>query len=184
MCDHCISISEKMDTTFFQTIMLIYVADICGHGIYPFYRRFLATQPVSQNNDDFAEDTVHIMQSRNKEPASIFSTVEVVNADMMHPTNSNIFTCHDIVDQTKIVNLDDGIAQGHSDIDISYDDLVQLQYLQLPYPTIRHDTIEMEYKYYLGQNSKYPVSSQYSLKLEYLNHYLYQGQDNFEYVLI
>ena len=61
---------------------------------------------------------------------------------------------------------------------------MQLQYLHLPYPTIRYDTIETEYKYYRSQNSDYPLSVQYSMKLEDLNHYLYQGQNNFEYVFI
>ena len=171
-----------MKATFLQIIVLKYIADFCGYGIYSFSRSLLTTQHVSQNNHNFAEDNVRLMQSAIQK-ARCFSSVKVINADMIYPTKRNILTCHAIFDQTKILSIVDEYAHGYSDNDVSNDDLVKLQYLHLPYPTIRHDTIEMEYKYYLGQNSKYPVSSQYSMKLEYLNHYLYQGQNNFEYVL-
>ena len=175
-------LSEKMKATLLQIIMLKYIVDFCGYGTYSFSRSLLTTQHVSQNNHNFAEDNVRLMQSTIQK-ARCFSSVKVINADMIYPTKRNILTCHANSDQTKILSIVDEYAHGYSDNDVSNDDLVKQQYIQLPYPTIRHDTIEMEYKYYLGQNSKYPVSSQYSMKLEYLNHYLYQGQNNFEYVL-
>ena len=160
--------------------MIIYTADICGYVIYLFSWRFVAAQYVFQNGNYFTKDTDHIMQSSDKKTLRYFSTIEVINADIIYPTKRNFVTCHAQFDQSKELSLDHGDAHGFSDNEISNGDLVQLQYIQLPYPKIRQDTIEMEYKYYLGQNTRYPVSSQYSMKLEYLNHYLYQGQNNFE----
>ena len=156
--------------------------EFCEYELYLFSQGLVTTQHASKNDNNFTEDNVHIIQSTNKEELRSWSSVKKINKDMIYPTKSNSLTCNDIFDQTIMLNIDDFNAHGYSDNDISSDDLVKHQYLQLPYPTIRNDTMEMEYKYYLGQNNRYPVSSKYSMKLDYLNHYLYQGQNNFEYV--
>ena len=140
--------------------MVTYTADICGYVIYLFSWRFVATQYVFQNGNNFTKDPEHMMQSSNKRTVGYFYTNELINADIIYPTNRKIFTCHEHFEQTKELNLDHGNAHGFSDNEISNCDLVQLQYIQLPYPKVRQDTIEMDSKYSLGQNTKYPVSSQ------------------------
>ena len=131
---------------------------------------------MSRNDNNFTADNVHILQSTDKEELRFFSTVKVIDLYMICPTKRNYVTCNDIFDQTTISKIDDGNTHGYYYNDISDDELVKRRYLQLPYPTIRNYTLEMEYKYFLDQNNRYPVSSKYAMKLDYLNHYLYQGK--------
>ena len=122
-----------------------------------------------------------LLQSNDKEELRVFSIIKVINLYMICPIKRNCLTCNDICNDTcnKISKIDDGNTHGYYYNDICNDELDKRQYLQLPYPTIRNYTLEMEYKYFLDQNNRYPVSSKYAMKPDYLNHYLYQGKKQF-----
>ena len=152
--------------------------------IIHFLPAFVVTQFFFRNAYDFAKhDNKGTMQPNIRKLGRSLSTVEVRNALGIYQTKSNMRTCHEVYKQGQTSNPKDGIVQGCSDR-TSNDDHVQLQYLQLPYPKISYNTIRKEYKYYLNQNSNYYLSSYNALELDYLNHYLYRGQNNFEYVFI
>ena len=142
------------------------------------------SQHVFPNGNELGKYTGQTMISKDKELARIRSSMEVINAREINEINRNINTYHEICSQNEIPSLQVASFHGYSDNNDSNNDAVQQQYLKLPYPTIRYDNIDMEYKYYLNQNSDYPLSTQYPMKLEYLNHYLYKGKDSFEYVFI
>ena len=164
--------------------MLMYHIEICIHGLYIFFPYFVVTQYLFQNACDFAKhDNKHKMQPNIKRFGRSMYTVEVKNSLGIYQIKSNRLTCHEVYKQGHISNHKDRNVQRYSDRS-SNDDHVQLQYLKLPYPKISYNTIRKEYKYYLNQNSNYYLSSYNSLELDYLNHYLYRGQNNFEYVFI
>ena len=175
--------------------------ELCAYGIYSFFPHFANSQYTLHKEKNLTNDTGHTIESnvmklvqilstfeeikalrakRVKKLVQIMSTFEEIKYHRIYKTNRNKYICQ----ESKTLNLEDVDENKYSDNSVSNNDLVQLQYLHLPYPTIRYDTIETEYKYYRSQNSDYPLSVQYSMKLEDLNHYLYQGQNNFEYVFI
>ena len=59
-------------------------------------------------------------------------------------------------------------------------DLVRKQYMNLPYPYVSAENIQMEHEYYQGQQRNIPLLNYYSGALEFINHYLYRGQNSFE----
>ena len=175
--------------------------ELCAYGIYSFFPHFANSQYTLHKEKNLTNDTGHTIESnvmklvqilstfeeikalrakRVKKLVQIMSTFEEIKYHRIYKTNRNKYICQ----ESKTLNLEDVDENKYSDNSVSNNDLVQLQYLHLPYPTIRYDTIDTEYKYYRSQNSDYPLSVQYSMKLEDLNHYLYQGQNNFEYVFI
>ena len=190
-----------MEATLFKSILLIYHMELCAYGLYSFFPHFANSQYTLHKERNLTKDAGHTIESnvkklvqilstfeeikvlrakRVKKLVQIMSTSEEIKYNRIYETNRNKFICQ----ESKTLSLEDVDENKYSDNSVSNNDLVQLQYLHLPYPTIRYDTIETEYKYYRSQNSDYPLSVQYSMKLEDLNHYLYQGQNNFEYVFI
>ena len=176
--------SQNMKSTFSKCIMLMYHMEVCIHGLYIFFPHFVVTQFFFRNAYDFAKhDNKGTMQPNIKKLGRSLSTVDVRNALGIYQTKSNMRTCHEVYKHGQISNNKDHNVQEYSDL-TSNDDHVQLQYLKLPYPGISYNEIREEYKYYLHQNNNYYLSSYNRLELEYLNHYLYRGQNNFEYVFI
>ena len=64
---------------------------------------------------------------------------------------------------------------------LTQNDIVQTQYMRLPYPAVSHRKLEHEKKYYeLGdQMPKIPYRITYGMTFEALNHFLYNGRNNF-----
>ena len=56
-------------------------------------------------------------------------------------------------------------------------DRVRKQYESLPYPLVSEDYLKKEEEYYLSY--KEPIVLSPSMRLEKLNHYLYQGRETF-----
>ena len=174
----------KMESKLLKSILLIYYVELCGYGIWPFLPQVVISQYVLPSEKELGKYTGQTIVSKDKELARVRSSIEVINAREINEINRNINTYHEICSQNQIPSLQEASFHGYSDNNDSNNDAVQQQYLQLPYPTIRYDNIDMEYEYYLNQNNYYPLSTQYPMKLEYLNHYLYKGKNSFEYVFI
>ena len=71
---HCISLSEKMESTYLHMIMIIYFLEICRYIVYPFLMTFVILQYAPKNNNDPTEDSEHILQSNNTESVRIILT--------------------------------------------------------------------------------------------------------------
>ena len=160
--------------------MIIYYVELCLYGICPFLLHFVISQQPYPNENDLNKGAGHTIKSNDKELLRILSSVEVKSANEVYENNTNGNIYHEICSQNKMQSVEEVNIHGYSDNNNSTIDAVQQQYFLLPYPTISYDTIETEYKYYLSENSDYPLSTQYSMKLEYLNHYLYKGRNSFE----
>ena len=65
---------------------------------------------------------------------------------------------------------------------ISQEDIVQNQYISLPYPSVSQDDIGAMKQYYNGNQRHLPLAIYSSLTLENINHYLFRGENNFMYV--
>ena len=163
-----------MNSTLLDSIMSIYHVMLC---MYPFSSHPVMAQYVLRNENNLIENTENIIQSNIKKLVRIFPTVDVSNDHSIDQNKRNIHPCRKIYNTNKMFDIN---LHQYSDNNISSSDAVQQQYLQLPYPAVRDDILELEYKYYRSQNSRFPLSTQYSAKLEYINHYLYQGQNTFE----
>ena len=171
-----------MESTLSKAVMLLHYVEFGIYGICTFIPDFVTSHYSYTKPKNMTEDTIEIMQSNIETLIQILSSVEMIMSHRISRATGKMQTCKDIPNTAKLLSLRD--LNGYPYNTVSNNDLVQLQYLQLPYPPISYDTIEMEYKYYQSQSSNYPLSTQYSMKLEYLNHYLYQGKNSFEFVHI
>ena len=79
-------------------------------------------------------------------------------------------------DQGHTDHLDD--PDTYSDT-LSTSDSVTRQYLSLPYPSVSEEQLQAEKNHYLGPNRNDPHTTYTSLSLEYLNHFLYEGKNDF-----
>ena len=79
-------------------------------------------------------------------------------------------------DQRQTEYLDD--PDTYSDT-LSTSDAVTRQYLSLPYPSVSEEQLQAEKNHYLGPNRNDPHTTYTSLSLEYLNHFLYEGKNDF-----
>ena len=79
-------------------------------------------------------------------------------------------------DQRQGEYLDD--PDTYSDT-LSTSDAVTKQYLSLPYPSVSEEQLRAEKHHYLGPNRNDPHTTYTSLSLEYLNHFLYEGNNDF-----
>jgi hypothetical protein len=59
-------------------------------------------------------------------------------------------------------------------------DIVQKQYLMLPYPPFTQKDLSDELKYYQSLERSTPSLFAHLIQLEYINHYLFQGKQSFE----
>ena len=64
-------------------------------------------------------------------------------------------------------------------INSEINDIVQKQYLMLPYPPFTKKDLENEEKYYQSSNRVSPYLFSYLIQLEYINHYLFEGKNDF-----
>ena len=79
-------------------------------------------------------------------------------------------------DQRQTEYLDD--PDTYSDT-LSTSDAVTRQYLSLPYPSVSEEHLQAEKNHYLGPDRNDPHTTYTSLSLEYLNHFLYEGKNDF-----
>ena len=63
--------------------------------------------------------------------------------------------------------------------DVEMKDIVQRQYLALPYPPFTEAQISEEARYYQNPENTTPSLFSYLIQLEYINHYLFRGKHNF-----
>ena len=80
-------------------------------------------------------------------------------------------------EQRKYQNVDE--ANTYSDT-LSQTDAVTKQYLSLPYPSVSEEQLQEEQTHYTGPNRNIPHVTYTTLSLEYLNHFLYQGRNDFK----
>ena len=67
---------------------------------------------------------------------------------------------------------------------LSKDDSVRKQYLSLPYPAIPEHALRAEYNHYNGRKKRtkvQPYQPVLGIDLERLNHFLFEGKQNFRY---
>ena len=62
---------------------------------------------------------------------------------------------------------------------LTHDDVVRQQYTSLPYPEISQDEIINTYNHYNGEFKHIPYMRPVAQNLESLNHFLYEGRNNF-----
>ena len=86
--------------------------------------------------------------------------------------------CFDTYHNDKTTNEYD--STKYLDI-MSQDDVVQQQYLNLPYPPVRESDILNEQMYYSGSTPSKPLRLYYALSLENINHFLFRGSSDFRY---
>ena len=79
-------------------------------------------------------------------------------------------------ERRKYQNLDK--PTSYSDIQ-SQTDAVTRQYLSLPYPSVSEEQLQAEQTHYMGPDRNMPHVTCTTLSLEYLNHFLYQGSNDF-----
>ena len=77
----------------------------------------------------------------------------------------------------KYQNLDESTAYSDT---LSQTDAVTKQYLSLPYPSVSEQQLQEEQNHYMGPNRNMPHVTYTTLSLEYLNHFLYQGRNDFK----
>ena len=58
-------------------------------------------------------------------------------------------------------------------------DPVREQYRLLPYPHVGMDMLQLENQYYKSNLRDIPLIKYYSSSLEYINHFLYEGNNDF-----
>ena len=80
-------------------------------------------------------------------------------------------------DQRQTEYLDD--PDTYSDT-LSTSDAVTRQYLSLPYPSVSEEQLQEEQNHYMGPDRNMPHVTYTTLSLEYLNHFLYQGTNDFK----
>ena len=80
-------------------------------------------------------------------------------------------------DQRQGEYLDD--PDTYSDT-LSTSDAVTKQYLSLPYPSVSEEQLQAEQNHYMGPDRNMPHVTYTTLSLEYLNHFLYQGRNDFK----
>ena len=69
---------------------------------------------------------------------------------------------------------------GNNEEHLEMNDIVQKQYLMLPYPQFTQNDLSDESKYYQSLERSTPSLFAHLIQLEYINHYLFQGKQTFE----
>ena len=65
---------------------------------------------------------------------------------------------------------------------LTNDDIVRSQYSLLPYPAVSANELHTEWNYYKFKQGSEPYNMFFPFTFESLNHYLYQGKNNFRWV--
>ena len=79
-------------------------------------------------------------------------------------------------EQRKYQNVDEPTTYSDT---LSQTDAVTKQYLSLPYPSVSEEQLQAEQTHYMGPDRNMPHVTYTTLSLEYLNHFLYQGSNDF-----
>ena len=103
-----------------------------------------------------------------------------VSNDINRNQNSKFsqHSCTYIHHKNEIISKYD--SPGYLDI-ISQNDIVQQQYLSLPYPAVRQSDILNEQMHYSSSKRNTPFDIFDAITLENINHFLYRGSRNFRY---
>ena len=80
-------------------------------------------------------------------------------------------------EQRKYQNVDEPTTYSDT---LSQTDAVTRQYLSLPYPSVSEEQLQAEQNHYMGPDRNMPHVTYTTLSLEYLNHFLYQGRNDFK----
>ena len=70
-------------------------------------------------------------------------------------------------------------GSSNESIDTELNDIVQRQYLMLPYPPFTKQDLENEENYYQSSEDVPSLLFSFLIQLEYINHYLFQGKNDF-----
>ena len=102
-----------------------------------------------------------------------------IKNECIDKSGSNFTLCSSYTESFRRPIYDAHEHRAHHDT-ISNTDVVRRQYLSLPYPPVNEDTLEYERVHYMGYYSKqYPFNMYYSLTLENINHFLFEGKTDF-----
>ena len=128
-------------------------------------------------------DTIGASLVVNRSYSNTFSGVNYIERSNDHIALSDVRTismsstsvCSPA--QGKYQNVDE--ATTYTDT-LSQTDAVTKQYLSLPYPSVSEEQLQEEQTHYTGPNRNIPHVTYTTLSLEYLNHFLYQGRNDFK----
>ena len=128
-------------------------------------------------------DTIGASLIVNGSDSNTFSGVNYIERSNDHIALSDVRTmsmssravCS--AEQRKYRNVDE--ATTYSDT-LSQTDAVTKQYLSLPYPSVSEQQLQEEQNHYMGPDRNMPHVTYTTLSLEYLNHFLYQGRNDFK----
>ena len=125
-------------------------------------------------------DTIGASLMVNRSYSNTFSDVNYIERTNDHielstVSMSSIAVCS--AKQGKYQNLDESTTYSDT---LSQTDAVTKQYLSLPYPSVSEEQLQAEQNHYMGPNRNMPHVTYTTLSLEYLNHFLYQGRNDFK----
>ena len=118
----------------------------------------------------------------NRSSTNTFSDVNYIERSNDHIALSDVRTvsmsssavC--AAEQRKYQNVDEPTTYSDT---LSQTDAVTRQYLSLPYPSVSEEQLQAEQTHYMGPDRNMPHVTYTTLSLEYLNHFLYQGRNDF-----
>ena len=110
-------------------------------------------------------------------------TIEYISSKKLHTSTSQsrhdnherTFSCLN----TRSHNANEGIFSNNNEENLEMNDIVQKQYMMLPYPPFTETDLSEEEKYYKSSRRNTPNLFSYLIQLEYINHYLFQGKRTF-----
>ena len=128
-------------------------------------------------------NTIGALVVENRSPSNTFSDVKYFEKSNDHISLSDVRTismssravCS--AEQRKYQNVDETTAYSDT---LSQTDAVTRQYLSLPYPSVSEEQLQAEQTHYMGPDRNMPHVTYTTLSLEYLNHFLYQGRNDFK----
>ena len=128
-------------------------------------------------------NTIGALVVENRSPSNTFSDVKYIEKSNDHISLSDVRTismssravCS--AEQRKYQNVDDPTTYSDT---LSQTDAVTRQYLSLPYPSVSEEQLQAEQTHYMGPDRNMPHVTYTTLSLEYLNHFLYQGRNDFK----
>ena len=127
-------------------------------------------------------DTIGASLLVNRSSTNTFSDLNYIERSNDHIALSDVRTismsssavC--AAEQRKYQNVDEPTTYSDT---LSQTDAVTRQYLSLPYPSVSEDQLQAEQTHYMGPDRNMPHVTYTTLSLEYLNHFLYQGRNDF-----
>ena len=161
----------------FHSILIMILIDVtsCHHTLFVALTMNMQVNIVVLENNPFAANNV-FEEKKDIVPNQVHVQIEHGVQKIPLGYNPN---CMDIKHTPNVNHM----HRMHGDNEGREEDVVQTQYRSLPYPPISSKRKIDEAQYYQRGFQDVPFYRSHALKLEYLNHFLYQGGENFRYAI-